>query len=153
MKQILFLKYLDLGGQVLMLFPLLFLLIPGYTHFSFLTYFTVGIWQAMSSGLTAPSGAGSAALSRRFYGLVLRCLLGILATSLILYVPVSGNGYIQSGLPDRLERLTGSILLIECTCLLFLGPVMAVWYAMLTLDELNILRNALHHRAEIHWKL
>ena len=42
---------------------------------------------------------------------------------------------------------------VEAEAMLVVAPIMAVWYAGITVDEILTLRNALQHRSEIHWKL
>ena len=152
MKQILLLKYADISGQVLMLLPLLFAISPGNRPYAAICYLTVGIWQTISCIIVAMSGTRPVAHSRRFFGHVLICVQGLFVAAIILTLAI-GLVAMPAGLLFPLTAFCKKLVLTEASFILFLEPVMAIWYAIITLEEIAMLRGALLHRSEIHWKL
>jgi hypothetical protein len=153
MKQILFWKYADIAGQALMLLPLLYLFSPLHRDWAFTGYFSVGAWQTLSCVITAAAGAAPVAASRRLYGSLLTGILALFTLCSLAQLSIGAPYPAHGGLLSAIGTLCGGIALVEATFMLFLAPVMAVWYAMITLEEIASLRSALNHRAEIHWKL
>lgn len=142
MKQTLFWKRLDFGGQMLMLLPLLLIASPQSRPYSFLTYFSVGLWQIISCGLTVIVSAPRSK-ERRSYERILLSLLGLIAFVLAGLWAFGGKGR------TPLLQVFGYIRIAELLLVLITGPILAIWYARMTLEELYALR----HRAEVHWKL
>jgi hypothetical protein len=46
-----------------------------------------------------------------------------------------------------------SMVWLEAYVMIVAGPLMAMWYAWITIEEIVVLNAAIHHRAEVHWKL
>jgi hypothetical protein len=152
MKQILLLKYADIAGQALMLLPLLFIVSPGNSAYAALSYLTVAFWQTMSCVIVVISEAKPVAASRRFYGHVMVCFYGLFVAVMLLTLAIDLLPP-AAGLLSPVTSFCKKVVLTEASFVLFLEPVMAIWYAVITLEEITKLRLALRHRAEIHWKL
>ena len=153
MKQILFWKYTDIAGQMLMLFPLICMVLSGDCGDAFYLYFMVGTWQAISCGVTAMTDIQPVTKSRRYYTKFLLCIIGLLLTCLWLFWSFNPEHLPDRSLPAGIRHFFGGAILLEALVMLFLGPVMAIWYALITLKEIGLLQEAVRHRAEIHWKL
>jgi hypothetical protein len=67
MKRVLFWKWVDLVGQVLMALPVVCLVFSAGDGFSVLPYFTVVGWQALSCLLHALFNRRVQSKSRRYY--------------------------------------------------------------------------------------
>ncbi len=150
MKASFLLKYLDLAGQLLMLFPL-----GRSTGLSWnnilLAYCTLGAWQVLSFLLNQLGNPGSRA-RRAGYAWVLK----ILACTALFSLLCSGLGFWlgqDPGLAGNIGILGIYILILFLIVLLFLAPVLAIWYFGICLCELRNMHAAGRHRREIHWKL
>lgn len=149
MKRMIFRKYADLAGQVLMLFPLLALL-PACNcpALAFGSYATVGLWQTVSYVLTATSSIDQGCSQRRIYGRMIRYAAG----AVCLFTGLGLSVYI-SAIPEALRERISFICIADGTVLLIAAPLIAFWYAAITIREILLYRHLVHHRSEIHWKL
>ncbi len=145
------LRYLDLAGQIIMLFPLLGGIgdAPGS---GLLTYFTLGSWQVLSFLIHRFAG-GPGRAQRSAYGQVLSTLVictmaGLSALGLQQFF---SSSFSTAG--QILEHLAQIILYPVTTALILGTPVMAIWYFIIGVAELRNEHAALRHRREIHWKL
>jgi len=153
MKQTLCRKYADLAGQLLMLLPLIFLLSAEHCEYAAICYPSLGIWQALSCGITAASDIKPAAGSRRFYGILLVWILALFSFCSLI---AGGIGLIDPVHESYLARVAAgcrNIALTEAAWMVVILPIMAIWYVLITRQEILMLRGALRHRLEIHWKL
>ncbi len=149
MKQQIFWKGLDLIGQALMLLPLVCLSLPEMRGYAMVTYFSLGLWQAGSCLLNRIVHAAPSNAARRDYEHFLGWTAGIVLGTVAIAAFCDAVG----GPAARWTALPGAVGLLEGFCLLLISPFTAIWYARLTRNELAALKNAMQHRAEIHWKL
>ncbi len=153
MKPTLHWKYADLAIQLLMLLPLIWIVYPERREYALICYFSTAAWQVFSCALTSGSGMQPVASSRRHYSGLMVCLLSIFTVCAIVFLIANAQDAGHNSPFFHAATFSGALLLIEAAVLIFLIPLMTVWYAIITVDEIRTLRNALQHRSEIHWKL
>ena len=146
MKPNLLCKQIDLIGQAIMLLPLISLLLPDQNQIAFYTYFTIGAWQCFSCLMNfITHGPGS--VSRQAYSWILLVIIA----SFGLAVAIAYAFHSNSGM-DWLVSYMARYAYYEAFIMLFAGPVLAIWYGLITVTEYLQVRNEVQHRREIHWK-
>lgn len=144
MKNTLFWKWFDLIGQLVMALPIICIVSPYSAGNALIAYFTVGAWQGISCAVWAANTGALRSAVRRPMGILFSIILGLfIGCMLIRNLP---------GLPEQADRFFSDIAGIEAVVMLFLGPVMAIAYAAITLDEIGSIRSALKHRSELQWR-
>lgn len=150
MKQALILKYADLGGQLLMLFPLLGAGGNSISDRLFWTYCSVGSWQLLSLVVHLALSPAGVERRRKYTR-----LLGSLAVMLLIGAAFAGIDYILNGPQDMgsIATIGGWFVFPVLVVLMFGSPFFAAWYFTIGLNEIRALHAATQHRREIHWKL
>jgi hypothetical protein len=148
MKRVLFWKWFDIVGQGLMVLPLLAIFSDSERAVAMLTYLTVGGWQILSCGINAVISPVPASAERMRYARMLGWVLGIFGGTVFLAWAFTYGGH-QYALLETMRIIFFWTALLEACLLLIVGPLMAFWYAGITMDEIG----AIKHREEIHWKL
>lgn len=145
------LRILDLAVQLCMFFPLFMTGKWTPQESVICTYFSLGAAQVLSlfaHWLFNPAGR---ARRHRYSRIVTGFLIPAILALGCLLPGIHGAG--GPGLANWLSMSGAGILYLECLVLLFTAPVLAIWYFWICIGELAILRAAISHRREIHWKL
>lgn len=143
MKQTLLWKQIDLVGQLVMALPIVCIVSPYSRGYFLLAYLAVGAWQGLSCLLWAMSKSAVRSDARSVVNYVFAGIAGLFLLCVLLT---------RARLPEPLTDLFTGIAAIEAMAMLFLGPVLAIWYAVITLDEMNRVKGALKHRSELQWR-
>lgn len=148
MKTAVITSWIDILGQIVMLFPLFAPFESESWHPVAQAYVSVGSWQVLSVVLHStgnPAGRSRRVPYARFLGIIAI----VAAIGAICVAPAAGS----SSWLDILGRFGGWLLITLRVVLFLTAPLLAAWYFSISVMELRQYQSAISHRREIHWKL
>jgi hypothetical protein len=151
MKEILFWRRLDFAGQMLMLLPLVAVVSPAGRGYAGFVYLTLGVWHLVSTIVNAVIKPRLSVPARKSFNIAAAWILGIFVTC-IVGILLTERVPDQS-IWDGIGRACTGIAWVEACMMLVGGPMMAIWYFSITIDEIQLVKKAINHRSEVHWKL
>lgn len=151
MKELLFWRRIDFAGQMLMLLPLITIIFPQSREYAFFVYLTLGSWHLMSCIINAIIKPKPAAESRNLFNRFAVVILGLF--SICVLIAITADSVTYGSFTESIGDACATIALMEAYLMLIGGPIMAIWYFAITLEEIKLVKDALQHRTEVHWKL